>query len=94
MKFGFNRPSYFRKKINVDKLQNLSYLEQVRDRACALVRRDNPRALARGLLTVQAGAQTMLYLTCTMISTVDLAHYGVSRAKGWVSVDCGTKIRE
>ena len=28
--------------------------------------------------------------TCTMISTVDLAHYGVSRAKDWVSVDCGT----
>ena len=27
-----------------------------------------------------------------MISSVDLAaHYGVSRAKDWVSVDCGTK---
>ena len=36
------------------------------------------------------GVQTMLYLTCTTISTVDLAHYGVSRAKDWVSVDCGT----
>ena len=33
----------------------------------------------------------MLYLTCTMISSVDLAHYGVSRAEDWVSVDCGTK---
>ena len=32
----------------------------------------------------------MLYLTCTMISSVDLAHYGISRAKDWVSVDCGT----
>ena len=32
----------------------------------------------------------MLYLTCTMISSVDLAHYGVSCAKDWVSVDCGT----
>ena len=32
----------------------------------------------------------MLYLTCTMISSVDLAHYGVSHAKAWVSVDCGT----
>ena len=32
----------------------------------------------------------MLYLTCTMISSVDLAHYGVSLAKDWVSVDCGT----
>ena len=32
----------------------------------------------------------MLYLTCIMISSVDLARYGVSRAKDWVSVDCGT----
>ena len=45
---------------------------------CAPVRRDKPRAL------------TMLCLTCTMISSVDLAHYGVSRAKDWVYVDCGT----
>ena len=29
----------------------------------------------------------MLYLTCTTIISVDLAHYGVSRAKDWVSVD-------
>ena len=32
----------------------------------------------------------MLYLTCTTITSVDLAHYGVSRAKDWVSVDRGT----
>ena len=32
----------------------------------------------------------MLYVTCTMISSIDLAHYRVSRAKDWVSVDCGT----
>ena len=32
----------------------------------------------------------MLYLTC--LSSVDLAHYGVSRAKDWVSVDFGTKV--
>ena len=32
----------------------------------------------------------MLYLTCSTIISVDLAHYGVSRAKDWVSVDCGT----
>ena len=25
----------------------------------------------------------MLYLTCTTITSVDLAHYGVSRAKDW-----------
>ena len=49
---------------------------------CAPGRRDNPRALA--------GAQTMHYLTCTTISSVDLAYYGVSRVKDWVSVDCGT----
>ena len=52
---------------------------------CAPVRRDNPRALARGL-SLRTGAQTMLCLTCTMLSGVDLAHYGVSRAKEWVSV--------
>ena len=40
----------------------------------------------------RTGAQTMLYLTCTMISSVDLAHYGVSRAKDTVSVNCGTQI--
>ena len=34
----------------------------------------------------------MLYLTCTMISSVDLAHFGVSRAKDWVSVDCGKNV--
>ena len=34
----------------------------------------------------------MLYLTCTTITNVDLAHYGVSRAKDWVSVDCGTSL--
>ena len=39
----------------------------------------------------RTGAETMLYLTCTMISSVDLAHYGVSRAKDWVSVDCVTR---
>ena len=40
----------------------------------------------------RTGAQTVLNLTCTMISSVDLAHYGVSCAKDWVSVDCGTKL--
>ena len=41
----------------------------------------------------RAGAQTMLYLTCVMISSVDLPHYGVPHAKEWVSVDCGTSGR-
>ena len=40
----------------------------------------------------RTGAQTMLYLSCTMISSVDLARYGESRAKDWVSVDCGTSL--
>ena len=48
---------------------------------CAPVRRDNPRALERGLSTVQAH-KTMLYLTCTTITNVDLALYEVSRASG------------
>ena len=50
---------------------------------------DNPLAKARGL-SLRTGAQTMLYLTGTIITSVDLAHYGVSRAKDWVSLDCGT----
>ena len=33
----------------------------------------------------------MLYLTCTTITSIDLAHYGVSRARDWVSVKCGTR---
>ena len=53
---------------------------------CAPVRRKSPRA---GIID-RTGAQTMLYLTCTMTSSLDFAHYGVSRAKDSVSVDCGT----
>ena len=36
----------------------------------------------------------MLYLTCTSITSVDLAHDGVSRVKDWVSVDCGTMFNK
>ena len=36
----------------------------------------------------------MLYLTCTTITSVDLAQYGVSRAKDWVSLDFGTSIEK
>ena len=32
----------------------------------------------------------MLYLTCSMVSGVDLQQYRVSCAKDLVSVDCGT----
>ena len=45
---------------------------------CALVRRDNPQALANGLSTSE---ETILCLTYTMISSVDLAHYGLFCAK-------------
>ena len=59
---------------------------------CAPVRRDNPRALARGLSTVQAHKPCSISLVhCTTISSVDLAQYGVSLAKDWVSVECGTR---
>ena len=47
----------------------------------APVRRD----IARGLSTVQ------VHKPCSMISSVDLVHYGVSCAKDLRSVDCGTK---
>ena len=50
--------------------------------------RDNPLK-SEGIIE-RTGAQTMLFLTCTMISSADLAHYGVPHAKDWVSVDCGT----
>ena len=43
-----------------------------------------------GEIIDRTGAQTMLYLTCTTITSIDLAHYRVSRAKDWVSVKCGT----
>ena len=32
----------------------------------------------------------MFCLTCTILSSVDSANYGVSCAEDWVSVDCGT----
>ena len=32
----------------------------------------------------------MLYLTCTTISSIDLAQYEVALAKDRVSVECGT----
>ena len=63
----------------------------VRDRAWFVrLYGHNPRALASGLTTYRR--TTVRYLTCTMISSVDLAHYKVvSRAKDWVSVDYDIK---
>ena len=54
----------------------------------APVQRDNPGALAKGLSTVQVHKPCSL--TCTLISSVNLAHYRVSHAEEWVVVDCGT----
>ena len=34
-----------------------------------------------GEIIDRTGAQAMLYLTCTTITRVDFAHYGVSRVK-------------
>ena len=59
---------------------------------CVPVLRDNPRASVKGLSTI-VGTQMMLHLTCTMISSVALAHNEISHAKDWVSVDCGTSTR-
>ena len=47
---------------------------------CPPVRRDNPRAPARGL-SLRTGGQTMLYFTCSMMLIVDFARYGVSCVK-------------
>ena len=49
----------------------------------------NGEMIPEGIID-RTSAQPMLYLTCTMVSSVDLAHYGVSLTKDWVSVDCGT----
>ena len=45
-----------------------------------------------GEIIDRKGTQTLLYLTFTTITSVDLAHYGIFRAKDWVSVDCGTRF--
>ena len=50
---------------------------------CAPVLRDN---------RPYRGTNHAVSLTCTMMSIIDPARYRVSRAKDWVSVDCGTKI--
>ena len=55
---------------------------QVRDRAWFV-------RLYGGIID-RTGARTMLYFTCTTISSVDLAQYGVALVKDWVFVDCGT----
>ena len=41
------------------------------------------------LCPIYSGTLTPTAPTFTTINSVDLAHYRVSRAKDWVSVDCG-----
>ena len=69
------------------KIGYLWIVVQVRDRAWFV--RLYGEIIPVGIID-RTGAETMLYLTCTTITRVDLAHYGVSRAKDWVSLDCGT----
>ena len=59
------------------------------EHSCPPVRRDNPRALASGLSTC---GQTLLYLTCSMIPSVDLARYGIYLAKNLGILECAKKI--
>ena len=56
---------------------------------CAPVRKDNPLSFSEGIIS-RTGPQTMLYLTFTIISSVNLAHQDLSLAKDWISVDCST----
>ena len=60
--------------------------KQVRDRAWFVL---HVRSFGE-LVIDRIDAQTMLCLTGTMITSVDLARCGIARAKDWVSVDCGT----
>ena len=60
------------------------------EHGCPPVRRDNPRALASGLSTVQADKPCCL--TCSMIPSVDLAFYGYLVLKSWLSWKCATNL--
>ena len=48
---------------------------------CPPVRRDNPRALASGLSTVQVDDRALSHLSCSIITSVELARYEVSHVK-------------
>ena len=51
----------------------------------APVRRDNPPSFSEGIID-RTGVQTMLYLTCTMISSVDLAYFMLKIGYLWIVV--------
>ena len=68
-------------------------MREIEHGLCACTEREFS-SFSEGIID-RTGAHTVLYPTCTMIhvSSVDLAHYGVSRSKDWVSQDCGTGMR-
>ena len=53
---------------------------RVRDKACFCAFTEITRCFSECTID-RTGRQTMLHLTCTMISCIDIARYGVSRAK-------------
>ena len=66
------------------------YFQQMRDRAWFVrLYGEIIPSISEGIID-RTGAQTMLYLTCSIISSVDLSHCGLSRAKDCVSVEYGT----
>ena len=61
----------------------------VRSSACTV---DNPLAKAR-VLSLRTDGQTMLYLTCSLMPSVDLARYGYYALKNLVSGNCATTAK-
>ena len=83
-------PIFIRKEIETRKLERKSQQKYVGDSAWVVrLFGEIIPSFSEGIID-RTGAQTMLYLTCTTITSINLAHYGVSRAKDWVSVKCGT----
>ena len=54
-------------------------MREIEHGLCACTERQSP-SFGEGIID-RTGVQTMLYPTCTTITSVDLAHYGVSCAK-------------
>ena len=81
-------PALKQKKKRNQSGETLNDMWEIEHGLCACTERYSP-SFSEGIVD-RTGAQTMLYLACTTISSVDLAQYGVSLAKDWVSVKCGT----
>ena len=65
------------------------YGEIIQSFSEGIIDRTGAQSFSEGIID-RTGAQTMLHLICTTITSEDLAHNGVSRAKDWVSVDFDT----